>query len=308
MEVDRALDSAQKVSMVIDALKAGRLMVRKQDEALARKLLALPRGITGLVDINSLAPEDVSMARAMALAMTFLRQEQEEPVGSKEPRLHDAQCELFRLFEELFVGLTGAASDVVKSQDEIKSRMLDRVRDNDNFDDFNAVAGELEQFYQQNATSLFNIAKSLGGVKAVTGGQRKYGPSALAATRVAGLYCDTQLIPDPVAPFFYGNLHLNAMHLQLAIVLFYILPLRPLIDARLPEPPVFIFPSFEETLEEKDAVTQSGIASLMVKLVVFALFTTSWRTQKNWQPSQCSAKAFIGTTSNAAHKLRPVNW
>jgi hypothetical protein len=57
------------------------------------------------------------------------------------------------------------------------------------------------------------------------------------------------------------------MHLQLAIVLFYILPLRPLVDARLPEPPVLIFPSFEEGLEEKDAITQSGIASLMVKVV-----------------------------------------
>ncbi|MBI3432562.1 MAG: hypothetical protein HY018_10170 [Hydrogenophilales bacterium] len=267
MEVDRALDSAQKVSIVIDALKAGTLKVRKQDETLVRKLLALPRGITGLVDITSLAPEDVSIARAMALAMASLRQEQQEAAGSTESRLHDAQCELFRLFEEIFVGLTGAPSEVVKSQDEIKARMLDRVRDNDNFDDFNAVAGELEQFYQQNAASLFNIAKSLGGVKVVTGGQRTYGPSALAATRVAGLYCDTQLIPDPVAPFFSGNLHLNAMHLQLAIVLFYILPLRPLIDARLPEPPVFIFPSFEEMLEEKDAITQSGIASLMVKVV-----------------------------------------
>ena len=249
MEVDRALDSAQKVSIVIDALKAGTLKVRKQDETLVRKLLALPRGITGLVDITSLAPEDVSIARAMALAMSFLRQEQQETAGSTEPRLQDVQCELFRLFEEIFVGLTGAPSDVVKSQDEIKARMLDRFRDNDNFDDFNATAGELEQFYLQHATSLFNIAKSLGGVKVVTGGQRTYGPSALAATRVAGLYCDTQLIPDPVAPFFSGNLHLNAMHLQLAIVLFYILPLRPLIDARLPEPPAFIFPSFEETLD-----------------------------------------------------------
>ena len=147
--------------------------------------------------------------------------------------------------------------------------MLDRVRsrNHDIFDDFNATAGELERFYLQNSMPMFRIAKSLGGVKVVTGGQRRYGPSALAATRVAGLYCDTQLIPDPVYPFFSGNLHLNAMHLQLAIVLFYILPLRPLVDARLPEPPILVFPSFEENLEEKDAITQSGIALLTVKVV-----------------------------------------
>lgn len=269
MEIDRALDSAQKVSMVIDALKAGTLTVREQDEPWVRELFALPRGITGLVDIASLSPEAVSRARAMALGLTFLRQQQQETAVSTALGLQDAQRELFCLFEELFVGLTGVASDAVTAEDEIKARMLERIRSSghDTFDDFNATAGELEQFYLQNATSMFKIAKSLGGVKVVTGGQRKYGPSALAATRIAGLYCDTQLIPDPVYPYFSGNLHLNAMHLQLAIVLFYILPLRPLVDARLPAPPIFIFPSFEESLEERDAITQSGIASLMVKVV-----------------------------------------
>ncbi|MHB1290647.1 MAG: hypothetical protein ACYCY5_00460 [Sulfuricella sp.] len=269
MEVDRVLDSTQKVSMVIDAFKAGTLKVREQDEAWVRELLALPRGFTGLIDITSLGPEAVSRARAMALGLTFFEQEQKEMADSMALGLQDAQCELFRLFEELFVGLTGVASDTVASEEEIKAMMLDRLRsrNHDIFDDFNATAGELEQLYLQNATSMFTIAKSLGGVKVVTGGQRNYGPSALAATRIAGLYCDTQLIPDPVYPFFSGNLHLNAMHLQLAIVLFYILPLRPLVDARLPEPPVLIFPSFEESLEEKDTITQSGIASLLVKVV-----------------------------------------
>lgn len=267
MESDAALDSEQKVSIVVAALQAGTLKLRKQDEAFVRKLLALPRGVTGLLDITSLAPKDLAKARAMALAVAFFRREQQDTVRLDALGLQDAQCELFRLFEELFVGLTGAPSVVVQSQDEIKARMLARIRDNVNFDDFNATAGQLEEFYLKNAASLFNYAKSLGGVKVVTGGQRTYGRSALSATRVAGLYCDTQLIPDPIAPFFSGNLHLNAMQLQLAIVLFYLLPLRPLIDARLPEPPVFIFPSFEEILEESDAITQSGIASLMVKVV-----------------------------------------
>jgi len=255
--------------MVIDALKAGTLKVREEDEAWARELLALPRGIMGLVDITSLSPEAVSKARATALGLTFFRQEQQKELGEAALGLQDAQCELFRIFEELFVGLTGAASDVVTSQEEIKARMLDRFRKgaHDGFGDFNATAGELEQFYNQNAASMFESVKSLGGVKVVIGGQRRYGPSALGATRIAGLYCDTQLIPDPVYPFFAGNLHLNAMHLQLAMALFYVLPLRPLVDARLSEPPILVFPSFEEPLEEKDAITQFGIASLVVKVV-----------------------------------------
>lgn len=269
MEVDREIDSVQKVSMVIDALKSGALKVREQDEAWARELLSLPRGVTGLVDITTLTSEAVSKARSTALALAFLKQEGGETGDSTTLATQDAQCDLFRLFEELFLALTGVASDAVTSEHEIKDRMLERLGryDQSVFDDINAAAGELEQFYQQNAMSAFKTAKSLGGVKVVTGGQRRYGPSALAATRIAGLYCDTQLIPDPVYPFFAGDLKLNAMHLQLAIVLFYVLPLRPLIDARLIEPPVFIFPSFEERLEENDAITQSGIASLMVKVV-----------------------------------------
>lgn len=276
MEVDRTLDSIHKVSMVIDALKAGTLKVREQDEAWVRELLALPRNIMGLVDITSLAPESVSRARALALGLTLLGQEQEKIADSMALGLQDAQCELFRLFEKLFVGLTGATSDAVTSEDDIKARMLHRLRSRypESVDEFNATADEIEQFYRQHASSVFKIAKSLGGVKTVTGGQRRYGPSALAATRIAGLYCDTQLIPDPVYPFIFGNLHLNAMHLQLAIALFYILPLRPLVDARLQEPPVLIFPSFEEILEEKDAITQSGIASLMVKVVAPACDAT----------------------------------
>ncbi len=269
MKVAEELDSVQKVSMVIDALNAGTLKVREEDEAWARQLLALPRGIMGQVDITTLSPEALSMARATALGLTFFRQEEQKELSEKALGLQDAQCELFRLFEELFVGLTGAASEVVTSQEEIKARMLDRFRKGGDgrFDDFNATAGELEQFYNQNAASMFELAKSLGGVKVVIGGQRRFGPSALGATRIAGLYCDTQLIPDPVYPFFAGNLNLNAMHLQLAIALFYVLPLRPLVDARLPEPPILVFPSFEEPLEEKDAITQFGISSLVVRVV-----------------------------------------
>jgi hypothetical protein len=269
MKIDNISDSVQKVSMVIDALNAGTLKVRKEDEAWVNELLALPRGITGLVKISSLTEKTLAKVRATALALSVLRQGEQLEQDSAPFELCETQCELFRLFEGLFVGLTGVASDRVKSIDEIRARMVDRFGDHDHdvFDDFNAAAGELEQFYKRTSTAMFTTAKSLGGVKVVTGGQRHYGSSALAGTRIAGLYCDTQLIPDPVYPFFTGRLHLNAMHLQLAIALFYVLPLRPLIEARLPEPPIVVFPSFEEGLEEHDAITQAGLASLMVKVV-----------------------------------------
>lgn len=269
MEIDKELDSAQKVSLVIEALKSGKLIVREQDDNLARELLALPIGPMGLVNINSLSPEALSVTCAMAIGLMHFKQEQDKHVSSNALSLQEAQCELFRLFEKLFVTLIGTASSNVSSMDEIKVRMLARVRQSnyERFDDFNATADEIGKFYEENATSMFRAAKSLGGVKVVLGGQRQFGTPALTATRIAGLYCDTQLIPDPVYPFFAGELHLNALPLQLANVLFHMLPLRPLADARLREPPIFIFPSFEESLEEKDAITKSGMASLLVKVV-----------------------------------------
>jgi hypothetical protein len=269
MDVDRSVDSAHKVSVVIEALKTGKLKIRREDQAWAEELLALPRGITGLLDISKLSPKALAMARATALAITGFEQERKEPLGEQALSPADAQCALFQHYETIFSALTGTSSSNVTSPEEIRPRMLERMQAANPtvFDDFNAAAGELEQFYRANAVSMFRAAKSLGGVKVVLGGQRQFGPSALTATRIAGLYCDTQLIPDPVYPFLAGQLHLNALHLQLAIVLFHILPLRPLVDARLNEPPILVFPSFEENLEEKDAITQAGIAALTVKMV-----------------------------------------
>ena len=77
MEIDRELDSAQKVSLVIEALKSGKLKVREQDENLARELLALPIGPMGLVNITSLSPEALSVTRAMAIGLMHFKQEQD---------------------------------------------------------------------------------------------------------------------------------------------------------------------------------------------------------------------------------------
>lgn len=269
MNGEQALDSVQRVSDVIDALATGRLHVPEEHQAWAKQLLALPRGATGLLDISTLTSEDLARARSTVLLLRFQGQEPREEEASIPLGLHDAQCELFRLFEKLFIGLTGVSSGLVETEEEIRGRMIERIsaRSNRMAQGVNSAAEEIEEFYTQNASAMFHAAQSLGGLKVVLGGQRVFGPSALTATRVAGLYCDTQLIPDPVYPFFAGDLHLNAMHLQLALVLFHILPLRPLVEARLSEPPILIFPSFEQGLERHDSVTQAGIASLALKVI-----------------------------------------
>jgi hypothetical protein len=269
MTSDKNLRSIQNVADVIEALQTNQLRVTEKQRALADRLLSLKRGATGLLDISTLSNEDVARANSTALVLRGMAQEQREKNYPTALNMSDAQCELFRLFEKMFIALTGVTSGTVETEAEVKSRMANRVRTHrERFvQDVNVAAEEIEEFYSQNASAMFSIAKGLGGVKVVIGGQRAFGRAALASTRVAGLYCDTQLIPDPIYPFFTANLHLSARHLQLALALFQIMPLRPLVEARLSEPPIFLFPSFEQRLERNDAATQAGIAALAVNVV-----------------------------------------
>lgn len=270
MDADRALDSAKKVFIVAKALKEGKLIGRPEDVELLAEIAALPTGPLGLPDISSLPPKSLAVARSLALALTHFQQDAAAPAKpAGQLSLADAQCELFASFERIFEALIGASSGYVQSTSEIKERLLVRVG-NENSEArsvYNDEVSKLEEFYSTNAHSMFVAAKSLGGVKTVLGGQRAFGPSALSATRISSLYCDTQLIPDPVYPFVSSNLQLNAAILQLAIALWEILPLRPLVDARLPEPPVLVFPSFEQQLEENDPTTMAGIEGLALKVI-----------------------------------------
>jgi hypothetical protein len=60
---------------------------------------------------------------------------------------------------------------------------------------------------------------------------------------------------------------LNAMHLQLAFVLYHVLQLEPLVVARLPVPPLVVFPSFEEPLERGDPTTIAELEALCARVV-----------------------------------------
>ena len=234
-------------------------------------LLSAPLTPMGLVDISKLSQAGISFGRGSGSAVeamgSFSQKQQEEPMAPMAPE--DAQCELFHHFERLFAALTGAAVEHIVDFEDMRSRLISRGRDEYKAlaSSFNRAAEELTEFYTAHGHEMFRYAKGLGGMKVVAGGQRQFTESSLEATRISGLYTDTQLIPDPVYPFFASDLPLNAMHLQLAHVLYYVLQLKPLVDARLPAPVVVVFPSFEEPLEKNDAVTQAGIEALLLQVV-----------------------------------------
>jgi len=206
--------------------------------------------------------------------------------------------------------------------DEVRNRLLARVRDEYKSlaDSFNSAADELAEFYRAHGPEIFNYAKRLGGMKAVAGGQRQFTESGLEATRISGLYTDTQLIPDPVYPFLASDLQLNAKHLQLAHILYYLLQLKPLVDARLPVPVIVVFPSFEEPLEEHDAATKAGIEALLLQVAapvcegsitaVGELLEFAARYPDKYLPAVMAAQIFVpvghepGDFHNAQDALR----
>jgi hypothetical protein len=261
---------AQYVLNVTAAIRDGKLHVRPEDVEVMAELMSAPRGIMGNLDVAKLSGKAKSFARTAGMALRYFNSEangtsQETVV----PIAADLQVRLFRLYANLFTALTGTGVVSVADLDELQQRMIARGRDNrvGFASQVNAAAEEMQAYYKENAQLLFKTAKTFGGVKLVSGGQRSFGPSALNAVRITGLYADTQLIPDPVFPYFSGDLNLNAQLLQLARGLYHILQLRPLIDAQLPTPPVFVFPSFEIEFESRDAVTMQGISDLAYRLL-----------------------------------------
>ena len=261
--------AAERLLATWRALREGKLKVAPQFREVAEEFMAAPLTMVGLVDTSRLSESALSFGRTSGMALDFMAQREPNPPSHSCLSITEAQPELFRLFAQLFAALTGRAVALIANEKEIKDRMLWRVEHEPDAmaGGVNAATDELAAFYSAHAVKLFQHAKTLGGMRLVTGGQRAFGPSALNAVRITGLYADTQLLPDPVYPFLSADLHLNAKHLQLAVVLFYVLQLRPLVDAELPVPPVFVFPSFEEALEERDAHTKHGIEQLAVRMV-----------------------------------------
>lgn len=261
---------AQRLLATWTALREGQLKVAPEHRELAEEFMAAPLTMVGLVDTRGLSEKALSFARTAGLALSFVAQCQPNQCPSSQSRpIADSQSELFRLFAQLFAALTGRAVELIAMEQEIKDRMIWRFTHEPDAmaKAVNAVFEELVAYYNANAVQLFQHAKTLGGMRLVTGGQRRFGPSALNAVRITGLYADTQLVPDPIHPFLSADLNLNAKHLQLAHALFYVLQLRPLVDANLPVPPVFVFPSFEEILEERDAHTKFGMEQLAVRMI-----------------------------------------
>jgi len=267
MDREEQIENTQRLLNLQVAVRNGKMHFRPQDEEQVREFMAVSLRPGELLDPNRLSKQTLSLIRTSAMALRFLNMERRDETTAAIS-LADGQSELFRLFAEIFVVLTGHSYDAIYSNEEIRESMLAQVRGNAKTLEhkFNAAMQNLGEFYERHSSTLFRHAKELGGLKVVLGGQRTFGPSALGGVRKMGLYVDTQLIPDPIYPFFEADLQLKARHVELILNLHKILQLKPLVDARLPVPPIMVFPSFEKNLEERDVITQVGINDLVLQV------------------------------------------
>lgn len=273
---EEQIDITQRLLNLQVSVRNGKMTFRPQDEEHVREFMGVNLRPGELLEPSRLSEQALSLVRISAMALHITDMDHRDEVAA-EISLADGQSELFRLFAEVFVVLTGHSYDAIDSHADIKESVLAQLSgqtDDAYARKFNGAVKNLGEFYGKHSAALFRHAKELGGLKVVLGGQRTFGSSARGGVQKMGLYVDTQLIPDPIFPFFEAELHLKARYVELLLNLHQILQLKPLVDARLSVPPIVVFPSFEKNLEARDVMTQVGINDLVLQVVGAACSAT----------------------------------
>ena len=131
---------------------------------------------------------------------------------------------------------------------------------------FEKLVEDLKRFYAgEGRGTTFQQAREVGGMKLVLGGSSRFTSGHLASVGKMALYADTILIPDPVLSWLeVDRTEEKFRHVKLLEAVFFLLRLKPLVDATLPYPAVMIFQSWEKSLETKDEVTIKGLDNLIL--------------------------------------------
>jgi hypothetical protein len=155
------------------------------------------------------------------------------------------QRNLFAVLEEFFERATGTSPKKFAhlSQFAEKVRSLGS-RATDVQKAFEWAEPELNRLYR--TVVPYHHAAELGGIKAVMGGGAHFRTTQLAAAKRMVLYTDTVLIPDPIFAMIEAERPEERFHsVQILQEMFFLLRLKPLVDADLGVPPVVVFPSFD---------------------------------------------------------------
>jgi hypothetical protein len=176
------------------------------------------------------------------------------------------QVEFFNILDEFFRRATGDSAEDFASLDEFPDAIRKNAEKLGRHGEsaWRWGVDALLDYYRRHQFDNFKQAKSYGGMKLVLGGGSRFLPTQLGAVRKMLLYTDTILIPDPVYPWLEVERSEEKFnHVNMLQNVFTLLHLKPLIDAELPYPAIFVFQSWEKRLEKDDEKTLTGIENLI---------------------------------------------
>lgn len=251
-------------------IKEGRLKITDpSQEKYIHEIISINTDPWKLIPPSSVSPEARSIASTIAHLHTEERQRQHH--NKKEISIKESQKQLLNHLSEILNSIAGKEEWWKKTEDDLFDSISNQMKKQGNTNFAKTIVNKIEdmaKFYEDYRVSIFRQAKSLGGLKLNIGGQRTATKSTLSGIKRMALYADTQLIPDPIYPFLSTKtLHLKN-HLESFVKqVFYVNKLYPLIKKDIENPPVFIFPSFENELEDRDSYTQDGIYGLVTSVI-----------------------------------------
>jgi hypothetical protein len=176
------------------------------------------------------------------------------------------QRELFQLLEEFFERAVGISPEKFASigtfGDQIRANATKLAPRG--YSAFKWADQTLREYYARSGTGAFVASREIGGLKLVLGGSTRFGQTQFDSVRKMVLYSDTILIPDTVLPWLETpRAEEKFRHVRMLEEVHALLSLKPLVDADLQFPPVYVFPSWEKSLEERDEQTKEQIGKLV---------------------------------------------
>ena len=268
-----------------------------QNEVAAVMAISLAPG--QLIDADRVSPGTIEFIRSVAPALQHLAIREaalsQTPIGVSE-----GQAELFRHFAQVFAAVAGCSYDAFASEDQLHAAVKSRLEHKRG-----AIQGALDKamdemgsFYKAYSTQLWAHARDLGGLKLMIGGKRAFTQSAFGGVRKMALYVDTQLIADPIHRFFDGDQASSQLG-ELMGQLFKVLQLTPLVDAALPVPPVFVFPSFAASVVKQSTQAQVGVQDLVAQAVSAACGVDLRTIQDVYEFSHAEPDRFVQQVMHA---------
>ena len=173
------------------------------------------------------------------------------------------QRNLFAVLEEFFERATGTSPKKFAplSQFAEKVRSLSS-RATAVQEAFEWAEPQLNKIYR--TVEPYRHAAELGGIKAVMGGGAHFRATQFAAAKRMVLYTDTVLIPDPIFALIESPRPEERFRsIRILQEMFFMLRLKPLVDADLGVPPVVVFPSFDRLLQQHDQTSREKLTEFV---------------------------------------------